>query len=175
MSMWSGDDVELRDVDESQETALRFVGVIQRHVSDACIRALMSIPLFTAMYACTQLALFDGGSASSLHGVYPVVKACLYCVVFVAPRIIGIDKRFDDQYAYPYKVDRSFHGIALTKTTKETRSICRIQRRAIRRIEDIVCEDSGRYQLWSLLQESPNTPYPIPWIRRIKPTSRQYN
>ncbi|GKC33728.1 hypothetical protein Tco_1046112, partial [Tanacetum coccineum] len=25
---------------------------------------------------------------------------------------------------------------------------------------------SGRYQTWSLLQETPNTPYPRPWIRR---------
>ncbi|GJY81715.1 hypothetical protein Tco_0494466 [Tanacetum coccineum] len=32
--------------------------------------------------------------------------------------------------------------------------------RPIRRLEDIVCEDSGRYQMWSLLQETP--------IRRIQ-------
>ncbi|GJR05831.1 putative ribonuclease H-like domain-containing protein [Tanacetum coccineum] len=32
---------------------------------------------------------------------------------------------------------------------------------SIRRIEDIVCEYSGRYQAWSLLQETPNTPYLI--------------
>ncbi|GJU71534.1 hypothetical protein Tco_1262939 [Tanacetum coccineum] len=49
---------------------------------------------------------------------------------------------------------------ALTKTTKERRSICRIQRKSIRRIKDIVCEYSGRYQTWSLLQETP--------IRRIQ-------
>ncbi|GKE61936.1 hypothetical protein Tco_1512303, partial [Tanacetum coccineum] len=32
------------------------------------------------------------------------------------------------------------------KTTKERRSICRIQKKSIRRIEDIVCEYSGRYR-----------------------------
>ncbi|GJT85086.1 hypothetical protein Tco_1066803 [Tanacetum coccineum] len=53
------------------------------------------------------------------------------------------------------------------KTTKETSSICRIQRRPIRRIEDIVCEDSGRYQAWSLLQE--------PLIHRIQPIGYAVN
>ncbi|GJV52386.1 hypothetical protein Tco_1448127 [Tanacetum coccineum] len=48
----------------------------------------------------------------------------------------------------------------------ERSSIRRIQKRPIRRIEDIVCEDSGRYQTWSLLQETPNTLYPIHWIRQ---------
>ncbi|GJW21881.1 hypothetical protein Tco_0032503 [Tanacetum coccineum] len=43
---------------------------------------------------------------------------------------------------------------------KETSLICRIQRRPIRRIRNIVCEDSGRYQAWSILQETP--------IRRIQ-------
>ncbi|GJS69334.1 C2 calcium/lipid-binding domain-containing protein CaLB [Tanacetum coccineum] len=43
------------------------------------------------------------------------------------------------------------------KTTKETRSIRRIQRRPIRHIGDIVCEYSRRYQMWSLLQETPIT------------------
>ncbi|GKG58987.1 hypothetical protein Tco_0602696, partial [Tanacetum coccineum] len=38
---------------------------------------------------------------------------------------------------------------------RRIKSIRRIQKKAIRRIEDIVCEDSGRYQSWSLLQESP--------------------
>ncbi|GJT65603.1 hypothetical protein Tco_1017083 [Tanacetum coccineum] len=46
------------------------------------------------------------------------------------------------------------------KTTKKTRSIRRIQKKAIRRIQVIECKDSGRYQTWSLLQETFNTPYP---------------
>ncbi|GJR38287.1 hypothetical protein Tco_1213971 [Tanacetum coccineum] len=80
----------------------------------------------------------------------------------------------DYQYAVSIKEDVVYPCLHSPKTTKETRSIRRIQRRPIRRIEDIVCEDSGRYQAWSLLQETPNTPYPTPWIRRIEPTSRQY-
>ncbi|GJU04564.1 hypothetical protein Tco_1120994 [Tanacetum coccineum] len=44
---------------------------------------------------------------------------------------------------------------------KETSSIRRIQRRPIRRIGYMACEYSGRYQTWSLLQETP--------IRRIQP------
>ncbi|GJW58782.1 hypothetical protein Tco_0105513 [Tanacetum coccineum] len=50
----------------------------------------------------------------------------------------------------------------LTKDHEGNKPVRRIQKKAIRRIEDIVCEDSGRYQSWSLLQESPNTPYLIP-------------
>ncbi|GJT84320.1 putative reverse transcriptase domain-containing protein [Tanacetum coccineum] len=38
--------------------------------------------------------------------------------------------------------------------TKEISSIRRIQKKSIRHIEDIVCEDSGRYQSWFLLQET---------------------
>ncbi|GJW16605.1 hypothetical protein Tco_0024041 [Tanacetum coccineum] len=52
----------------------------------------------------------------------------------------------------------SVHG--LTKDHKRNKPIRRIQKKAIRRIKDIVCEDSGRYQAWSLLQETP--------IRRIQ-------
>ncbi|GJZ76561.1 hypothetical protein Tco_0641233 [Tanacetum coccineum] len=70
-----------------------------------------------------------------------------------------------DQYAVSIKEDTAYPCLHSPKTTKETCSIRRIQRRPIRRIEDIECEDSGRYQTWSLLQETPNTPYPIPWIR----------
>ncbi|GJX17365.1 hypothetical protein Tco_0218197 [Tanacetum coccineum] len=71
----------------------------------------------------------------------------------------------DYQYAVSIKEDMAYPCLHSPKTTKETSSIRRIQRRPIRRIEDIVCEDSGRYQAWSLLQETPNTPYLIPWIR----------
>ncbi|GKD02809.1 hypothetical protein Tco_1177783 [Tanacetum coccineum] len=65
----------------------------------------------------------------------------------------------DYQYAVSIKEDTAYPCLHSPKTTKETSSIRRIQRRPIRRIEDIVCEDSGRYQAWSLLQETPNTPY----------------
>ncbi|GJY61497.1 hypothetical protein Tco_0462154 [Tanacetum coccineum] len=66
----------------------------------------------------------------------------------------------EDQYAVSIKEDTAYPCLHSPKTTKETSSIRRIQRRPIRRIEDIVCEYSGRYQTWSLLQETP--------IRRIQ-------
>ncbi|GJR34638.1 hypothetical protein Tco_1210322 [Tanacetum coccineum] len=50
--------------------------------------------------------------------------------------------------------DMAYHDLHSPKTTKERRSIRRIQKMSIRRIEDIVCEYSGRYQTWSLLQET---------------------
>ncbi|GJU35173.1 hypothetical protein Tco_1183527, partial [Tanacetum coccineum] len=61
----------------------------------------------------------------------------------------------------PYPSRR--YGVSVPELTKDhegNKPIRRIQKKAIRRIEDIVCEDSGRYQSWSLLQETP--------IRRIQ-------
>ncbi|GKE62962.1 hypothetical protein Tco_1513329 [Tanacetum coccineum] len=58
----------------------------------------------------------------------------------------------DNQYAVSIKEDTAYPCLHPPKTTKE--------RRSIRRIQDIVCEYSGRYQTWSLLQETP--------IRRIQ-------
>ncbi|GJU23055.1 hypothetical protein Tco_1156397 [Tanacetum coccineum] len=66
----------------------------------------------------------------------------------------------DNQYAVSIKEDTTYPCLHSPKTTKETSSIRRIQKKAIRRIEDIVCEDSGRCQAWFLLQETP--------IRRIQ-------
>ncbi|GKB07893.1 putative reverse transcriptase domain-containing protein [Tanacetum coccineum] len=61
---------------------------------------------------------------------------------------------------YPSRKIRRIRACTHQKTTKETGSIRRIQRSSIRRIQVIICEDSGRYQTWSLLQETP--------IRRIQ-------
>ncbi|GKA00774.1 hypothetical protein Tco_0673439 [Tanacetum coccineum] len=58
------------------------------------------------------------------------------------------------QYAVSIKEDTAYPCLHSPKTTKERRSIRRIQKKSIRRIEDIVCEYSGRYQTWSLLQET---------------------
>ncbi|GJR01057.1 hypothetical protein Tco_0524041 [Tanacetum coccineum] len=59
-----------------------------------------------------------------------------------------------DQYAVSIKEDTAYQDLHSPKTTKEIRSIRRIQKMSKRRIEDIVCEYSGRYQTWSLLQET---------------------
>ncbi|GKC22585.1 hypothetical protein Tco_1024735 [Tanacetum coccineum] len=81
-------------------------------------------------------------------------------------RILELKRRYfedyysDYQYAVSIKEDTAYPCLHSPKTTKETSSIRRIQRRPIRRIQDIVCEYSGRYQTWSLLQETP--------IRRIQ-------
>ncbi|GJV89402.1 retrotransposon protein, putative, ty1-copia subclass [Tanacetum coccineum] len=54
----------------------------------------------------------------------------------------------DNQYAVSIKEDTAYSCLHSPKTTKETSSIRRIQRRSIRSIQDIVCKDSGRYQTW---------------------------
>ncbi|GKC44868.1 hypothetical protein Tco_1062590 [Tanacetum coccineum] len=61
----------------------------------------------------------------------------------------------DYQYAVSIKEDTAYPYLHSPKTTKEISSIRRIKRIPICRIKDIVCEDSGRYQAWSLLQETP--------------------
>ncbi|GJR59760.1 DNA-directed DNA polymerase [Tanacetum coccineum] len=73
----------------------------------------------------------------------------------------------DYQYAISIKEDTVYPCLHSPKTTKETSSIRRIQRSSIRRIQDIVCEYSGRYQAWSLLQETP--------IRRAASGLRPYH
>ncbi|GJW28452.1 retrovirus-related pol polyprotein from transposon TNT 1-94 [Tanacetum coccineum] len=73
----------------------------------------------------------------------------------------------DYQYAVSIKEDTAYPCLHSPKTTKETSLIRRIQRIPTRRIEDIVCEYSGRYQTWSLLQENSNTSYPTHWIRHV--------
>ncbi|GJT81914.1 reverse transcriptase domain-containing protein [Tanacetum coccineum] len=60
-----------------------------------------------------------------------------------------------NKYAVSIKEDTVYPCLHSPKTTKEMSSIRRIQRSSIRHIEDIVCEDFGRYQTWSLLQETP--------------------
>ncbi|GJX12212.1 retrovirus-related pol polyprotein from transposon TNT 1-94 [Tanacetum coccineum] len=54
----------------------------------------------------------------------------------------------EDQYAISIKKIRRIRARTHQKTMKETSSIRCIQNKTIRRIEDIVCEDSGRYQSW---------------------------
>ncbi|GJS02845.1 hypothetical protein Tco_0319353 [Tanacetum coccineum] len=51
------------------------------------------------------------------------------------------------QYAVSIKEDMAYPCLHSPKTTKEIRSIRRIQKRSIRRIEDIVCEATRRYQV----------------------------
>ncbi|GKD52964.1 hypothetical protein Tco_1286351, partial [Tanacetum coccineum] len=73
----------------------------------------------------------------------------------------------DNQYAVSIKEDTAYPCLHSPKTTKATSSIWRIQRRPIRRIQDIVCEYSERYQAWSLLQGTP--------IRRTASGLRPYH
>ncbi|GJQ98768.1 hypothetical protein Tco_0521753 [Tanacetum coccineum] len=68
---------------------------------------------------------------------------------------------------YPSRKIRRICACTSQKTTKETRSIHRIQGRPIRSIQAMEIKYSGRYQTWSLLQETPNTPYRRLSIRRI--------
>ncbi|GJS87238.1 putative reverse transcriptase domain-containing protein [Tanacetum coccineum] len=67
----------------------------------------------------------------------------------------NLDYYSEDQYAVSIKEDTAYPCLHSPKTTKERRSIRRIQKKLIRHIEDIVCEYPGRYQMWSLLQETP--------------------
>ncbi|GJZ06004.1 putative reverse transcriptase domain, ribonuclease H-like domain, aspartic peptidase domain protein [Tanacetum coccineum] len=53
-----------------------------------------------------------------------------------------------NQYAVSIKEDTAYSCLHSPKTTKERRSIRRIQKKSIRHIEDIVCGYSGRYQTW---------------------------
>ncbi|GKE75943.1 hypothetical protein Tco_1542063 [Tanacetum coccineum] len=59
---------------------------------------------------------------------------------------------------YPSRNIRRICACTSLKTTKEQDPIRHIQRRPIRRIQVMKIKYSGRYQTWSLLQETPDTP-----------------
>ncbi|GJW72311.1 integrase, catalytic region, zinc finger, CCHC-type containing protein [Tanacetum coccineum] len=75
--------------------------------------------------------------------------------------VMSLDYYSEDQYSVSIKEDTAYPCLHSPKTTEEQSPIRRIQRDSIRRIQNIVCEYSRRYQAWSLLQEIPNTPYTI--------------
>ncbi|GJT49324.1 retrovirus-related pol polyprotein from transposon TNT 1-94 [Tanacetum coccineum] len=60
---------------------------------------------------------------------------------------------------YPSRKIRRICACASLKTTKEQDPIRRIQRRSLRHIQVMKIKYSGRYRTWSLLQETPDTPY----------------
>ncbi|GJV66095.1 putative reverse transcriptase domain-containing protein [Tanacetum coccineum] len=60
---------------------------------------------------------------------------------------------------YPSRKIRCICACTSLKTTKENKINTPYPDNPIRRIQVIECEDSGRYQTLSLLQETPNTPY----------------
>ncbi|GKA76460.1 ribonuclease H-like domain-containing protein [Tanacetum coccineum] len=122
--------------------------------------------------SCFQYAdIFTKGLPSALFEDF-----CSSLSVLTMEYLVNISKRhafwslnedilkindFDYQYAVSIKEDTAYPCLYLPKTTKERRSIRRIQRRPIRRIRYMACEYSGRYKTWSLLQETP--------IRHIQP------
>ncbi|GJR20510.1 putative reverse transcriptase domain-containing protein [Tanacetum coccineum] len=60
---------------------------------------------------------------------------------------------------YPSRNIRRICAYTSQKTTKDSRSIHRIHKESIRRIQFKVIKYSGRYRTWSLLQETPDTPW----------------
>ncbi|GJY26250.1 hypothetical protein Tco_0400976 [Tanacetum coccineum] len=62
------------------------------------------------------------------------------------------------QYVVSIKEDTAYLCLHLTKDHEGNKINTPYPENPIRRIQVIECEDSGRYQTWSLLQEIPNTP-----------------
>ncbi|GKE97598.1 hypothetical protein Tco_0020949, partial [Tanacetum coccineum] len=60
---------------------------------------------------------------------------------------------------YPSRKIRHICACTSQKTRRKQDPIRRIHGRQIRRIQDIEREYSGRYETWSVLQETPDTPY----------------
>ncbi|GJS97291.1 hypothetical protein Tco_0804259 [Tanacetum coccineum] len=113
------------------------------------IQSLFSSTVYTA-YTLNEYSIYD----TNINTAYPGVW--IWRIDF----LYSLDSYSEDQYAVSIKEDTTYLCMHSPKTTKERRSIRRIQKMSIRLIEDIICEYSGRYQTWSLLQETP--------IRRVK-------
>nr|GEY69139.1 retrovirus-related Pol polyprotein from transposon TNT 1-94 [Tanacetum cinerariifolium] len=73
----------------------------------------------------------------------------------------------DNQYAVSIKEDTAYLCLHFTKDHKGNKINTPYPENLIRHIQVIECEDSGRYRTWSLLQETPNTPYRRFLIRRV--------
>ncbi|GJR80205.1 hypothetical protein Tco_0150990 [Tanacetum coccineum] len=73
----------------------------------------------------------------------------------------------DNQYAVSIKEDTSYLCLHFTKDHERNKINTPYPENPIRRIQVIECEDSEKYRTWSLLQETPNTPYRSLSIRRI--------
>ncbi|GKC71380.1 hypothetical protein Tco_1117263, partial [Tanacetum coccineum] len=69
----------------------------------------------------------------------------------------------DNQYAISIKEDMAYMCLHLLKTIKETRSnTSYLGMTNTPYLSHMEIKYSGRYQTWSLLQETPDTPYPRP-------------
>ncbi|GJS84249.1 hypothetical protein Tco_0750790 [Tanacetum coccineum] len=83
----------------------------------------------------------------------------------VVARILELKRRnikktdSDIQYAVSIKEDTAYLCLHFTKDHEGNKINTPYPENPIRRIQVIECEDSGRYQTWSLLQEIPNAPY----------------
>ncbi|GJY97577.1 hypothetical protein Tco_0514487 [Tanacetum coccineum] len=67
---------------------------------------------------------------------------------------------------YPSRKLRRICACTSQETTKIQSPIRRIQENSIRRIQYKVIKYSERYRTWSLLHDSPDTPYPTHLIRQ---------
>ncbi|GJY85866.1 homeodomain-like protein [Tanacetum coccineum] len=81
--------------------------------------------------------------------------------------LYAVSKCSDNQYALSIKEDTAYLCLHFTKDHEGNKTNTAYPKEAIRRIQDIKCEDSRRYQTWSLLQEIPNMPYRRTLIRLI--------
>ncbi|GKD73774.1 hypothetical protein Tco_1332056 [Tanacetum coccineum] len=133
---------------------------------------LLPIVIVCSGYSGWIATLIPSMAVGSFGGRAFCVSATILHSAVIMEYLVNISKRrafwslnkdilkindYGYQYAVSIKEDMAYQFLHSTKTTKETSSIRCIQRRPIRRIEDIVCEDSGRYRTWSLLQDTPNT------------------
>ncbi|GJW84380.1 putative reverse transcriptase domain-containing protein [Tanacetum coccineum] len=112
------------------------------------VRALMNVPIFVGTFSVV--------TDSHMEYLANISKRRAFWIL--NEDILKIND-FDNQYAISIKEYTAYPCLHSPKTTKERRSIRRIQKKSIRRIEDIVYEYSRRYQTWSLLQETLNTQY----------------
>ncbi|GKA98035.1 hypothetical protein Tco_0825929 [Tanacetum coccineum] len=114
------------------------------------------------------------------HVVPTMLKVLPVGIFYVLQRPIRRIQDFDELKDHcltlknNIKEDMAYPCLDSPKTTKETRSIRRIQKEPIHSIQDIECEDSRRYQTWSLLQDIPNTSYPTSFDTAYRPVSRLY-
>ncbi|GKC12081.1 hypothetical protein Tco_1008863 [Tanacetum coccineum] len=109
-----------------------------------------------------RMAVMGGGGSGGLVGGGDVIMEYLVKISKKA-RILDLKRRYlkitvlTFYTPYPLRKIRRICTCTSQKTTKDSRSIHRIQKESIRRIQFKVIKYSGRYRAWSLLQETPDT------------------
>ncbi|GJT50721.1 hypothetical protein Tco_0976878, partial [Tanacetum coccineum] len=128
------------------------------------VGALMNVPIFVGTFSVmTNFAVLEDMDAYRDNGMGgALVVESVFCQAYdeISSRITHWSKLLKTNTPYPSRKIRRIRACTHQRPQRNEAQYAISRRCQYVCIEDIVCEYSGRYQTWSLLQETP--------IRRIQ-------